>query len=1034
MLERVQEFRPAAAHFEEHGVYTKHPFNDLPSSGYMKFWEEEKRRSIEGYDLGFDKISGYYYFYLNYCQIPVVEAIEDIKEDERVQGDRPMLFPKVWDGDYKYFNYLEDAEKNGKHGVVLKARGRGFSYKGANMLCRNYFLIRGSKSYAMAFEKEHLTSDGLLTKAWDNIDFINEHTAWTKRSSTNKEMRRKASFTELEDGQSIEKGYKSEIIGVSLKDNPNRSRGKRGKLILFEEAGLFPKLLTAWGITRSSMEQGPITFGLQVAFGCVCAGTKVWNNRGDLVKIEDLKPRQGILGYNKEEGRISKEEVTHWNPPAKKLCYRITTHTGRVLECSEDHPILWSKLWHGSQPRKPKGNIRRPFIKKTEFVEAKNIKASDQIAVIDVVPISRRKELPDARLLGWLIGDGSYGINKTPILSNCEGEINTAIDSNYDTVIEKQYITKTGKIYRETRIRGICPKLRAVGIYGQTKLSKTLPRNIHSYSKKSICELLGGLFDTDGYVEKKRGRISITSMSFTLLDEIRFLLQRIGVHGAIQRIKKSEKNPKDKNDHFRFEIADKRSVLAFVKNIKLFPAEKQRRLNTFKEMYRDKKEGISANVHGLRLERVISVEEIGMRDIYNLTAGTTSTYIANGIITHNTGGTEGSNFDGLEELFYYPKAYNIHHTPNIWDDGKGDTECGYFGPEYLNMEGYYDENGNSNIEAAIEREMKERKLIADNAKDRNAVVRYVAEKPFSPSEAVLRTEGMIFAVAELKQHLGYLESNERIRNADFIGDLVTDNLGDIVWKENTDLVPIIDFPMRAGQDATGCIVIFNHPYHDESGRPPRGMYAASADPYDHDKSSTGSLGSTFVYDRVNHKIVAEYSGRPETSKIYYENVRKLLLYYNCQILYENERKGLFDYFDSQNCTYLLLDQPVEIIQDVIDDSKVSRKKGIHMTTGLKEFGEEMVKTWLIEKREDDELLLNLQKIRSIPFLKELIAYTEDGNYDRVMSFLVLMYYLAQIRKQRVIKQENVRTVLDDPFFKSDPFGKKEQRPQPDWFQ
>lgn len=31
------------------------------------------------------------------------------------------------------------------------------------------------------------------------------------------------------------------------------------------------------------------------------------------------------------------------NPPAKKPCVRITTTSGRTLECSTDHPLLWSK-------------------------------------------------------------------------------------------------------------------------------------------------------------------------------------------------------------------------------------------------------------------------------------------------------------------------------------------------------------------------------------------------------------------------------------------------------------------------------------------------------------------------------------------------------------------------------------------------------------------------------------------------------------------------------------------------------------------
>jgi len=35
-----------------------------------------------------------------------------------------------------------------------------------------------------------------------------------------------------------------------------------------------------------------------IAFGCVCAGTKVWTSTGDCVNIEDLNPKEGILGWD----------------------------------------------------------------------------------------------------------------------------------------------------------------------------------------------------------------------------------------------------------------------------------------------------------------------------------------------------------------------------------------------------------------------------------------------------------------------------------------------------------------------------------------------------------------------------------------------------------------------------------------------------------------------------------------------------------------------------------------------------------------
>lgn len=56
------------------------------------------------------------------------------------------------------------------------------------------------------------------------------------------------------------------------------------------------------------------------------------------------------------------------------------------------------------------------------------------------------------------------------------------------------------------------------------------------------------------------------------------------------------------------------------------------------------------------------------------------------------------------------------------------------------------------------------------------------------------------------------------------------------------------------------------------------------------------LVHTFIFKRVrageawSDVIVAEYSGRPDTAEEYYENVRKLLTFYNARLLFENEEK------------------------------------------------------------------------------------------------------------------------------------------------
>jgi hypothetical protein len=109
---------------------------------------------------------------------------------------------------------------------------------------------------------------------------------------------------------------------------------------------------------------------------------------------------------------------------------------------------------------------------------------------------------------------------------------------------------------------------------------------------------------------------------------------------------------------------------------------------------------------------------------------------------------------------------------------------------------------------------------------------------------------------------------------------------------------IVKYPLDKDDDPTGSIVIWEHPNKEASP----GLYIAGIDSYDYDQSGTNSLGSCFIYKRIQNLeeysniIVAEYTGRPATAEMFYENVRKLLLYYNARAMYENQNKGIFVYF------------------------------------------------------------------------------------------------------------------------------------------
>lgn len=390
------------------------------------------------------------------------------------------------------------------------------------------------------------------------------------------------------------------------------------------------------------------------------------------------------------------------------------------------------------------------------------------------------------------------------------------------------------------------------------------------------------------------------------------------------------------------------------------------------------------------------------------------------LIAFGTGGTEGGAFDGLKNLFYKPEAFNCLAFPNIWDDGQEQTKCGFFVPSWSNMEStdengkqrFMDQYGNSLKEKAVEELIAQRNKVKDGGASQTSIDRFISERPLKPQEAVLELGKNIFPRQLLMNQLTRIRTNEKLRNMKHVVDLAWDGDGQVKATEKKS-GDITTYHLKKDDKPHGSIVIWEYPIKD----PPFGLYIGGCDPYDHDESFTNSLGSTFIFKRVkageawNDVIVAEYSGRPDTAEEYYENVRKLLIFYNARLLFENERKGIYPYFTNKHCDYLLADQPDKIISEVFKDSKVQRRKGCHMTKSIRAYGEGLILEWLMDEFEPGHP--NIERIYSEPLIEELIENDGIKNVDRVIALCMTMIYREELYQVKVAKskEENKQVEL-----------------------
>lgn len=167
-------------------------------------------------------------------------------------------------------------------------------------------------------------------------------------------------------------------------------------------------------------------------------------------------------------------------------------------------------------------------------------------------------------------------------------------------------------------------------------------------------------------------------------------------------------------------------------------------------------------------------------------------------------------------------------------------------------------------------------------------------------------------------------------------------------------------------------------------------------------------------------------------KIVTKKTRRILIFYNAQALYENDKKGLYAYFRNKNCLHLLSDTP-EIVKDMDMGtiSKIGNKsKGVNSSVKINAWGRRLQATWMIQQAytqgqdEEDKMYLNLHKIRSIGYIKECIAWNADINADRVSAMGMLMILRAD-REQRIPEFEATNIGLEQDDFWSRGYGSKD---------
>lgn len=376
---------------------------------------------------------------------------------------------------------------------------------------------------------------------------------------------------------------------------------------------------------------------------CVTGDTLIIDpETGKRQKIQDLvsEKKGGVLSLN-EKFRLEKSKPSVFVDDGKKYVYEIETMLGNKLQATAVHPLLTIDGW-----------------KKVE-----DLKKGDRVAVPRELNCFGREKWDD-----WKIKCLAYFLGE--------------------------------KVEKIDRTNNVSLWLENLGVMGKLAIHKEIPQEIFSLIKKDIGLFLNRIYACDGSVilpvVKGSGRISYSSSSYKLAEQIKHLLLRFGILSRLRRKKIKYKG--DYNIAYEIEIMGAGNILKFVQEIGIFGKEKKLKKIvkiafskkdsnnwtkdtlpmgvwkiileekgdlSWRRVYQMMGRPLSHNIHvnarqprretvkdiakalgskkllnlatsDVYWDRIVSIKPMGLKHVYDLTVDKLHNFVAGDIVVHNT--------------------------------------------------------------------------------------------------------------------------------------------------------------------------------------------------------------------------------------------------------------------------------------------------------------------------------------------------------------------------------------------------------------
>ena len=367
----------------------------------------------------------------------------------------------------------------------------------------------------------------------------------------------------------------------------------------------------------------------------------------------------------------------------------------------------------------------------------------------------------------------------------------------------------------------------------------------------------------------------------------------------------------------------------------------------------------------------------------------------------------------MKEYIMHPEENGFYAVESNLIDKDGTIgKTGLFIPEQWSMPPYIDQWGNSKVEEALEALEKEFDKMKKDL-DPAAYQLTVSQQPRCIEEAFATRKVSVFPPHLVAKQMQRIQDKEY--PTEYL-ELSRNDEGKIVDKPSRK-IPIMDFPVsKKTEDKEGVLCIYERPHKD----PTFGMYYASVDPVSEGKTTTSdSLCSIYVYKNPvevikddgngsvkneieRDMIVASWCGRFDDLNKTHERLELLIEWYNAWTIVENNVALFIQYMISKRKQkYLVPKDMILFLKDIGANRNVFQEYGWKNVGTLFKgnvlsYGIEFTKEELdYETKENGDIVKTIYGVERIPdimLLKEMQAYRDGLNVDRLVAFCALIAF------------------------------------------